>query len=82
MSPKFRELRKNELEAFLKHFTLPGSLKFRNNKWLGLNRSGKPFTIHIKHGTTRKYSPSLVEAIAKDLDVSFHEFEEWFYQHH
>jgi len=59
-------------------FSKPGSLKFRNNKWVGLNREGKPFTVHVKHGSTRKYPPPLVEAVAKDLKVSVKEFREWY----
>jgi hypothetical protein len=53
-------------------------VKFRNNKWIGLNREGKPFTVHVKHGSTRKYPPPLVETVARDLKVSIHEFREWY----
>ncbi|MEW5954527.1 MAG: hypothetical protein AB1815_12545 [Bacillota bacterium] len=73
----FLELKRNEFEVFLSEFSKPGSLKFRNNKWIGLNREGKPFTVHVKHGNTRKYSPPLVEAVAKDLKVSLQEFQDW-----
>jgi len=74
----FPELKRNEFEAFLSHFSKPGSVKFRNNKWVGLNREGKPYTVHVKHGSTKKYPPPLVEAVAKDLKVSIHEFREWY----
>jgi hypothetical protein len=56
---------------------MAGSLKFRNNKWIGLTRGGKPFAVHVKHGTTRKYPSSLVEAVAKDLEITQEEFGEW-----
>ena len=75
----FKELRKNELEKFLEAFSAPGTLKFPNNKWVGLNRKGQPFTVHVKHGNTRKFNPRLVEAIAKDLAVSEEEFLQWYY---
>lgn len=74
---EFAELRKNDFEAFLLNFSRPDSLKFRNNKWIGLNGEGKPFTVHVKHGNTRKYPPPLVEAVAKDLKVSLQEFQDW-----
>ena len=75
---RFPELKRNEFEAFLLHFSKPGSLKFRNNKWIGLNREGKPFVVHVKHGSTRKYPPPLVEAVAKDLKVPLQQFWEWY----
>lgn len=75
---EFPELKKNEFETFLLYFSKPGSLKFRNNKWVGLNREGKPFTVHAKHGSMRKYPPPLVEAVAKDLRVSLQEFRDWY----
>jgi len=75
---KFRELHRHEFEQFLEKFTLSGSLKYRNNKWIGLTRDGKPFTVHVKHGSTRKYSSRLVEAVAKDLSVTPKEFEKWY----
>jgi len=78
VSDKFRELRKIEFEAFLLEFSKPGSLKFRNNKWIGLNREGKPFTVHVKHGKTKKYPTELIEAIAKDLNVTLQEFLNWY----
>jgi len=56
---RFSELNRKEFEQFLQHFSL--TLTFRNNKWVGLNREGKPFTVHVKHGTSRKYSPVLVQ---------------------
>jgi len=77
---KFPELKKNEFDKFLKIFSKPGALKFRNNKWVGLNRNGKPFTIHVKHDTTRKYPPMLIEAIVRDLEVTAEEFWEWYYK--
>jgi len=45
---KFPELHRHEFEQFLEKFSFHGSLKFRNNKWIGLTRDGKPFTIHVK----------------------------------
>ena len=75
---KFPELRRQKFEQFLERFCSPGSLKFRNNKWIGLTREGKPFTVHVKHGTTRKYSSRLVEAVAKDLSITLEEFWEWY----
>jgi hypothetical protein len=75
---KFPELHRGEFERFLEEFTEPGSLRYRNNKWLGLTREGKPFAVHVKHGTTKKYSPRLVEAVAKDLCVTPQEFWEWY----
>ena len=74
----FPELKRTEFEAFLLQFSKSGSVKFRNNKWVGLNREGKPFTVHVKHGSTRKYPPPLVEAVAKDLRVSLQEFRDWY----
>jgi len=68
------------MQEFLQAFSLPGSLKYRNNKWVGLNRDGRPFTVHVKHGLTRKFPPQLVEAVAKDLDVSAEEFTAWYEQ--
>jgi len=73
----FPELKKIEFEKFLQAFSSPGTLKFRNNKWVGLNRNGKPFTVHIRHGTTKKYPPVLVETVAKDLEVTLKEFKQW-----
>jgi hypothetical protein len=75
---EFRELRKAEFQKFLEAFSRSGTLKYRNNKWVGLNRKGEPFTVHVKHGSTRKYSPRLIEAIAKDLCVSREEFTKWY----
>jgi len=75
---KFPELHRHEFEQFLEKFSIPGSLKFRNNKWIGLTRDGKPFTVHVKHGTTRKYSSRLIEVVAKDLSVTPEEFEKWY----
>jgi hypothetical protein len=60
---KYPELHRREFEQFLERFCMPGSLKFRNNKWIGLARGGKPFTVHVKHGATRSYPPRLVEAV-------------------
>jgi hypothetical protein len=75
---KFPELRRREFEQFLERFCMAGSLKFRNNKWIGLTLEGKPFTVHVKHGTTRNYPPRLVEAVARDLRVNPEEFSEWY----
>lgn len=50
----------------------------RLNKWIGLTRGGKPFTVHVKHGTTRNYPSRLVEAVARDLRVTPEEFSEWY----
>jgi hypothetical protein len=75
---KFPELHRREFEQFLERFCKTGSLKFRNNKWIGLTREGKPFTVHVKHGTTRSYPSRLVEAVAKDLRVTPEEFSEWY----
>ena len=75
---KYPELHRREFEQFLERFCMAGSLKFRNNKWIGLTRGGKPFTVHVKHGTTKNYSPGLVEAVAKDLRVTPDEFSEWY----
>ncbi|NJL59519.1 MAG: hypothetical protein HC887_07625 [Desulfobacteraceae bacterium] len=75
---KYFELNRNEFQRFLEYFSLPGTLRFRNNKWLGLNREGMPFTVHVKHGSSRKYSPILIEAIAKDLKVTPDEFRRWY----
>jgi hypothetical protein len=75
---KFPELHRTEFERFLVAFTKPGSLKFRNKKWIGLTREGKPFTIRVKHGVTKKYPSQIVEAIAKDLSVKPEEFWGWY----
>ena len=75
---KLPELRRREFEQFLETFCKPGSLKFRNNKWIGLTREGKPFTVHVKHGTTRRYPSQLVAAVAKDLGVAIEEFWKWY----
>jgi len=75
---KYPELHRREFEQFLQRFSMTDSLKFRNNKWIGLTREGKPFTVHIKHGTTRSYPPRLVEAVARDLRVTPEEFSEWY----
>ncbi len=74
---RFSELNRNGFEQFLQRFTLSGTLKFRNNKWVGLNREGKPFTIHVKHGSSKKYSSRLVETVAKDLKITPEEFRQW-----
>jgi hypothetical protein len=74
---KFPELHRREFEQFLERFSMTDSLKFRNNKWIGLTREGKPFTVHVKHGTTRNYPSRLVEAVARDLRVTPEEFSEW-----
>jgi hypothetical protein len=76
---KFPELRRTEFEHFLEEFSRRGTLKFRNNKWIGLTHGGKPFTVHLGHGTNRKYSPRIVEAVAKDLGVSVEAFYEWYH---
>ncbi len=75
---EFRELRRGEFEKFLEAFSRSGTLKYRNNKWGGLNRKGEPFTVHVKHGSTRKYSRRLIETIAGDLGVSREEFTQWY----
>jgi len=75
---KYPELHRREFEQFLERFCMAGSLKFRNNKWIGLTRGGNPFTVHVKHGTTRSYPPRLVEAVARDLGVTPDEFSEWY----
>jgi hypothetical protein len=74
---RFPELHRGQFEKFLEAFTRPGSLRFRNNKWIGLTREGRPFVVHVKHGSTRKYPAPLVEAVAKDLGVTLEEFQEW-----
>jgi hypothetical protein len=75
---RFPGLSRAEFEAFLRAFTQPGTLVFRNNKWLGLNRNGKSYTVHVRHGGSRKYDASLVEVVAKDLGVSLQEFKDWY----
>ena len=75
---RFPELRQGKFVRFLEAFCRPGSLNFRNNKWIGLTRQGRPFVVHVKHGSTRKYPPPLVEAVAKDLDISYEEFLKWY----
>jgi hypothetical protein len=75
---KYPELHRREFEQFLERFCMTGSLKFRNNKWIGLTRGGKPFTVHVKHGTSKNYPARLVEAVAKDLRVTPEEFSEWY----
>ena len=77
---KYPELHRREFEQFLERFCMAGSLKYRNNKWIGLTREGKPFTVHVKHGTTRKYPSRLVESVAKDLAVTPEEFLQWYEQ--
>ncbi|TDA63828.1 MAG: hypothetical protein D9V47_14955 [Clostridia bacterium] len=75
---RFKELRRAEFEKFLQAFSRPGSLKFRNNKWIGLNREGKPFTVHVRHGKGTEFPPPLVEAVARDLGVTLEEFLAWY----
>lgn len=75
---RFPELRRSDFERFLQTFSRTGTLKYRNNKWVGLNRDGKPFTVHVKHGSGTKYPPSLMEAVAKDLGISAEEFWNWY----
>jgi hypothetical protein len=75
---KLPELHRRDFEQFLERFCMAGSLKFRNNKWIGLTREGKPFTVHAKHRTTRSYPSRLVEAVAKDLRVTPEEFFGWY----
>ena len=75
---KFPELRKTQFERFLETFCRPGTLRFRNNKWIGLTRDGRPFVVHVKHGSTRKYPSLLVEVVAKDLGVTQDEFWTWY----
>lgn len=45
---KYPELHRREFEQFLERFCMRETLKFRNNKWIGLTRGGKPFTMHVK----------------------------------
>ncbi len=75
---KFPELRKDQFDRFLEAFCRPGTLSFRNNKWIGLTRDGRPFVVHVKHGSTRKYPSLLVEVVAKDLGVTQDEFWTWY----
>jgi len=75
---RFKELRKNEFQKFLINFTRPNSLKYRKNKWIGLTRESKPFTVHVKHGSSRKFPPPLIEAVSKNLGVSLNEFNKWY----
>jgi hypothetical protein len=74
----FRELNRNEFMKFLEYFCEIDTLKYRNNKWIGLNKLGEPFTVHVKHGSTRKYPINLVRAAAKDLCVSQEDFDSWY----
>ncbi|MCL6448093.1 MAG: hypothetical protein K6U04_08090 [Armatimonadetes bacterium] len=75
---KFAELTHQEMEQFLRVFTRSGTLRYGKNKWVGVSLTGKTFTVHRKHGETRKYPPSLVEAVAKKIGVSREEFWEWY----
>lgn len=50
---KFPELRQKEIERFLRDFSSPGTLRFKKNNRVGLNRAGNSFTVHNKHGKTR-----------------------------
>ena len=75
---KFPELRKAQFERFLEAFCRPGTLRIRNNKWIGISRDGRPFVVHVKHGSTRKYPSLLVEAVAKDLGVTQDVFWTWY----
>ncbi len=77
---KFPELRRDQFVRFLEVFCRPEALKFRNNKWIGLTRQGRPFVVHVKHGSTRKSPPLLVKAVAKDLGVSQEEFLKWYHE--
>jgi hypothetical protein len=45
---RFPELCRSDFERFLEAFSRPGTLKFRNNKWIGLNAEGRPFAVHVK----------------------------------
>lgn len=74
----FWELNRNEFRKFLEYFSEIETLKYRNNKWIGLNKSGEPFTVHVKHGSTRKYPVNLVRAVAKDLCVTQEDFDSWY----
>ena len=74
----YRELNRNEFTKFLEYFSKKDTLKYRNNKWIGLNKSGDPFSVHVKHGSTRKYPVNLVRAVAKDLMVSQDDFDQWY----
>lgn len=74
---RFPQLRRSEFHQFLEHFSKPSSVKFRNNKWVGISRDGRPYTVHVHHGQTVKFPPTLVEVVARDLGVSFTEFWEW-----
>lgn|GEM_PF-1610220 len=76
----FRELNRNEFIKFLEYFSKTGTLKYRNNKWIGLNKLGEPFTVHVQHGSTRKYPVNLVRAVAKDLYVSQEDFDNWYHR--
>ena len=73
---RFPELRKSEFEAFLKEFSR--SLRFENDKWVGISAKGKTFTVHNPHGDTRKFRPDLVENVAKDLGITYSEFKAWY----
>jgi hypothetical protein len=75
---KFPELTHQEMGQFLSAFSRPGTLRCGRNKWVGISVSGKTFTVHRKHGETRKYPPSLVEAIVRKVGVSREEFWKWY----
>ncbi len=55
----FKELRRSEFEKYLEAFSKPGTLKYRHNKWVGLNRKGEPFAVHVKHGSTSQITTKL-----------------------
>lgn len=38
----------------------------------------KTYTVHVRHGKQKKYEPSLVEAVSKDLGVNHSQFISWY----
>jgi len=66
------------MEQFLEAFSRPDTLKYSQNKWVGISLAGKTFTVHRKHGKNRKYPPPLVEALARKMGVLKEEFLAWY----
>jgi len=62
---KFPELHRREFVQFLERFCMAGSLKFRNNKWIGLTRGGKakPYQVKQLLKIAEKYNLSLEDQI-------------------
>ena len=72
---KLPELDRHESIAFLDRFA--GSYRRRGLLIAGLNRDGRPFTIHLEHRSEGMRRDQLAPAL-RYLSVAREEFFEWY----